>query len=529
MNLIEMLKGVFRKMLSPKTVEEILHINPTMSSEMKDAIELWNSMYQNKSPWLIQEDGTELRSLGLASIIASEKARTATIEMKVKITGDGERADFIRKSFEQVTRTIRKNLEYGIALGGLVIKPYVTKGLNNKYVIKFSYTKATDFYPLTFSADGALKEAAFVERVVTKEFVYSKIEYHKLEGTHLTVTNTAYKSNNNGYQGQVVSGIQTELGKQVPLTEVDEWANIAPIAEINDIDMLLFAYFKMPEANTVDINSPLGVSGFSRAVTNIRDADEIYSNLLWEFEGGQLAIDVDRTAFNPIVDDRGNVKYQLPKYQSRLFRHNLDLGEDDTYNVFNPQFREQSLINGLNTVLMHIEDLCSVSRGTLSEVVYTEARTATELKITKQNSYSANDDIQKELQKSFETIFKIMDRYCDLYEIVPSGDYDVAYTWDDSILVDKDTERQSDLLDVDKGLMSKVEYRMKWYGETEEQATGMLKQISDEQTEEMERQQEVMINSMQKQAEIQNKESSNPQEVKQEKKEKANQSGEIKK
>lgn len=530
MNLIEMLKGAIKKMLSPKTVEEILHINPSMSSEMKDSIELWNAMYQNKSPWLYDgETQTELKSLGLASIIASEKARTATIEMKVKITGDGERADFMRKTFEQVTRTIRKNLEYGIALGGLVVKPYVSKGINNKYVIKFSYAKATDFYPLTFSADGSLKEAAFVERVVTKEHIYSKIEYHKLEGTHLTVINTAYKSNNNGYQGQVVSGIQTELGKQIPLTDVDEWANIAPIVDIDNIDMLLFAYFKMPEANTVDINSPLGVSGFSRAVSNIRDADEIYSNLLWEFEGGQLAIDVDRTAFNPIIDDRGNVKYSLPKYQNRLFRHNLDLGEDDTYNVFNPQFREQSLINGLNTVLMHVEDLCSLSRGTLSEVVYTEARTATELKITKQCSYSANDEIQKELQKTFETLFKIMDRYCDLYNIVPSGDYEVAYTWDDSILVDKDTERQSDLLDIDKGLMSKVEYRMKWYGETEEQAQEMLKQISDEQTEAIERQQEVMINSMEKQAEIQNKQNNNTKETQQAKKEKANESGEIKK
>lgn len=530
MNIIEMLKGVFKKMLSPKTIEEILHINPAMSSEMKNAIELWNAMYQNKSPWLVQEDGTVLKSLGLPSIIASEKARTATIEMKVKITGDGERADFMRKTFEQVTRTIRKNLEYGIALGGLVIKPYVTKGLDDKYVIKFSYVKSTDFYPLTFSADGNLKEAAFIERIITKEFIYSKVEYHKLEGTRLIVTNTAYRNSNNAVQGQVVSGgIQTELGKQVPLTDVDEWANIAPIVEIDDIDILLFAYFKMPEASTVDINSPLGVSGFSRAVSNIRDADEIYSNLLWEFEGGQLAIDVDRTAFNPIIDDKGNVKYALPKYQNRLFRHNLDLGEDDTYNVFNPQFREQSLINGLNTVLMHIEDLCSLSRGTLSEVVYTEARTATELKITKQCSYSANDEIQKELQKSFEMIFKIMDRYCDLYNIVPSGDYEVAYTWDDSILVDKDTERQGDLLDIDKGLMSKVEYRMKWYGETEEQAQEMLKQISDEQTEAMERQQAVMIKSMEKQAEIQNKQSSNPQEKKQEQKEKANQSGEIKK
>ena len=65
-----------------------------------------------------------------------------------------------------------------------------------------------------------------------------------------------------------------------------------------------------------------------------------------------------------------------------------------------------------------------------------------------------------------------MDKYCDLYNIVDGSkdDYEVAYDWDDSILVDKDTERQVDMIDVDKGRMSKIEYRMKWYGETEAQA-----------------------------------------------------------
>jgi hypothetical protein len=46
--------------------------------------------------------------------------------------------------------------------------------------------------------------------------------------------------------------------------------------------------------------------------------------------------------------------------------------------------------------------------------------------------------------------------------------------------VDKDAERQQDLLDVDKGLMSKVEYRMKWMGETETQAEEALKKIQEE-------------------------------------------------
>lgn len=492
MNLIDKLKGAFKRMFSAKDIESVLYVQPTISAEMKDAIELWEQMYKDKSPWCMEDPN--MKSLGLASLIASEKARTATIEMQVKITGDSDRAKFIRDNFKKVTSSIRKNLEYGIALGGLVIKPYVVKGADNKYKIEFDYVKATDFYPLSFSANGKITEAAFVERIFTKDSIYSKVEYHQLVGTTLTVRNLAFKNNNN--KSIVFSTINSQLGTQISLKDVPEWSNLEDTVQIENVDELLFAYFKMPQANTIDLTSPLGVSGFSRAVDLIRDADEQYSDLLWEFEGGQLAIDVDRTAFNPLMDKNGEPS-ALPKFQNRLFRHGLDLGEDDTYNVFSPNLRDSNIINGLNNILMHVEDACALARGTISNVTYSEARTATELKILKQRTYAANKDIQTELQETLEQVIQIMDKYCDLYNIVggSSDDYEVAYDWDDSILVDKDSERQVDMLDVNEGRMSKVEYRMKWYGETEVQANESLQRIADEQSEAMKRQQELMLDN----------------------------------
>ena len=77
MNLVEMLKGVWNKMIGAKTIESVLKITPTISNEMKEAIELWEQMYMNRSPWLTEN----VKSLNLASLISSEKAITATIEM----------------------------------------------------------------------------------------------------------------------------------------------------------------------------------------------------------------------------------------------------------------------------------------------------------------------------------------------------------------------------------------------------------------------------------------------------------------
>lgn len=484
MGLLNWLKGVFKRMIAPDDIAKIFNINPAVSSTMRNKIEEWESMYKGEAPWIHDN----VKSLGLPAMIASEKARMATLEMQIKITGDNERADFIKTQFEKkFLPKIRENLEYGIALGGFIVKPYVTLGAGG-YVLEFSFVNAEHFYPLAFSPSGRIIEAAFVDRILTKDTIYSKVEHHKLiDNNKVQVSNFAYKKSSD--LAGTYNYTDTELGTPIPLSEVPEWASLEPVVVINDLDTLLFAYFKMPQANHIDLESPLGVSGFSRAEQLIQDADEQYSNLLWEFEGGQLAVDVDRTAFNVLKDKNGQDVYSLPKMQDRLFRRNMDLGSGDDgsfYQVFSPALRDSSILNGLNSILMHIEDVTDLSRGTISMVSYTEARTATELKILKQRSYAANRDIQKELERVMVKTFEIMDKYCDLYKIVPSGKFEVAYAWDDSIIVDKDQERQVDLLDVQGGLMSKVEYRMKWFGETEDQATEAVNKIFEQQKKDME-------------------------------------------
>lgn len=475
MGLIKFLKGVFRKMIvRPETIEEVLKINPTVSSPMKDSIELWESMYKGESPWL--DENT--KSLGVATMIASEKARTATLEMDIKITGESKRAKYISEQFQKVIWTIRTQLEYGIALGGLVIKPYVVMGPNNKFKIEVNYTKATHFYPLSFSPEGKITEAAFIDRFATKDAIYSKLEHHKLQNNTVTVTNMAYKKEVLNGNPSYYDPHDSELGYPIALTDVDVWRTLVPQITIPNMDSLLFVYFKMPQANNVDLESPLGVSGFSKAVDLIQDADKAYSNLLWEFEGGQMAIDVDRTCFNLYRDDKGKDVYTLPKLQDRLFRRTLDLGDDNFYNVFAPELRDKSILNELNSILVQIENVCDMSRGSLANIQYTEARTATEIKILKQRSFSANQDIQKELENCLKCVIHIMDFYCDMYQIVEPGDYQVAFKWDDSIIIDKDSERQVDLLDVQNGILSKVEYRMKWMGETEQQATEAINKVN---------------------------------------------------
>jgi len=563
------IKEKIQKMLEPKAIEQAVRVAPTISAKMFNAITLWSDMYEDNPPWLKnpdKDDPTRVVSLGLPSLIASEKARLATLEMESEITtpvkevekenpdyqppsideatgvismgvgettikedvpiGNTDRAEFLNEQYKVLKKHIRRQVEYGIAKGGLVIKPYIvlhddfgkdttstdSKGVTveqskaenvsynskkrhtdnnldaetkNKYKAHFEYDfiQADNFYPLSFNANGDMVEAAFIQRRIDKHFIYSRLEYHKLEGRTITVKNFAYKKENNEMNGVTRSEhLEVDLGKEVPLTEVPEWSDLRPEVTIENVDRLLFAYFKMPEANTVDTNSPLGVSAYSRVVNLIKDADYQYSRLLWEYEGGELAIDVDRDALKLETDANGNDMTKLPIMQQRLFRK-VDLNAEDTYQVFAPELRDASMTNGLNTILMRIEDATGLSRGTISgdpQFISTEAKTATEMKILKQRSYSTNADIQQALEDALKETIYVMDVYASLYEVTTEGKYEVSFEWDDSILVDSESELTKRLQLINAGLASKLEVRMWYFGETENQAKAALQKIDEE-------------------------------------------------
>ena len=299
-------KEILRNMIGAKTIEQSLNVAPLISSEMEQAIQDWIAMYKNEAPWLHEptySDPTRVVSLGLPSMIASEKARMVLLEFKSEITtptedvakdnpnykepapdeygniipssepkiimekqpvGDTTRAEFLNEQYPKLKDKLRVQLEYGIAGGGLVIKPYLSKTifydengqLQEKPRFEFDFVTAGNFYPMNFDSDGDITEACFVQTIQNKSVVYHRLEYHKYENGVVTVENRAYKSTN---VQKAQSGL--DLGQEISLTEVPQWKDLERTTQIAGVDGPLFAYFKMPEANTVDTSSPLGVSG----------------------------------------------------------------------------------------------------------------------------------------------------------------------------------------------------------------------------------------------------------------------------
>ena len=222
----------------------------------------------------------------------------------------------------------------------------------------------------------------------------------------------------------------------------------------------------------------MGASVFAKAVDVIREADLQYSRLLWEFEGSELAIDVDPTVLRPKKTEGGGV--EMPKLNERLFRSvDADKGDRDLYEVFSPAIRDGSLLNGLNQLFIRIEDLTGLSRGTLSDA-NVDARTATELKIIKQRSYATIADNQAALETCLRDVIRAMDKYATAYNLAPEGEYDVSFEWDDSILTDAEQQLQERLLLYNAGIIGKAELRQWYLGETQAQAENAIAAVQKE-------------------------------------------------
>lgn len=442
-------------MFGTNDIETALKVDIAISTKMKSSIKLWQAVYENRAPWLNEN----VKSTELASSIASEFSRLILAEMKTEITGS-QRADFLQEQYKIFLNSMIDDLELANAMGGMIFKPYV-KG--NRIFVDLISQGA--FYPVTFDDTGKITSAVFSSQKVQGDYIYTRLEYHRLDGTDYYITNTVYKSKD-----------KNTLGKQINLTDVPEWQDIEPETKIENLEKPLFSYYKPPTANNIDIKSPLSISVFARAINLIQDVDEQYGRVLWEYEGSEKAVYASVEALRP-----RKTSWEMPKLKERLFKA-IDIDGKDGEGFFedySPEIRDEAFWRGLNKILERIEFTLGFAYGTLSEPSFSD-KTATEIKISKQRSYVTISRAQNNLQISLEDLVYAMDALATLYGLAPVGNYELSNEWGDSVLTDTQTEQMVQMQEVSQGVRSKLRYIMWRYGLTEKQAQEELDRINKE-------------------------------------------------
>lgn len=452
-------------MLGKSNIESELNIDIAISPKLEAKIREWGNIYENKAPWL----NKDVKSLELGSSIAGEFVRLTTAEMKTEITGSA-RASFLQEQYKKMLKNLADNLEIGNAKGGLVFKPYV----KNEQIYT-DFVQEGLFYPISFDDTGKIISVVFSSQKTEGDYIYTRLEYHRLIGTNYYISNTAYKSKNN-----------SSLGKEINLSEVPEWRDIEKEVQIENVKKPLFAYYKPPIANNVDTKSPLGISVFAKATGFIKDADEQYGRVMWEYEGSEKAVYASTEALKPrkeiIRDENGKrINWETPKLKDRLFKA-IDLdgkNGEGFFEDYSPEIRDEAFWRGLNKILERIEFSVGLAYGTLSEPTFSD-KTATEIKTSKQRSYVTVSRMQENLQTALDDLIYAMDVLTTLYSLAPLGTYQASFEWGDSVLMDTEKEQVLQMQEVNAGLRSKLKYIMFRYGLTEEQALKELTRIQEE-------------------------------------------------
>lgn len=423
----------------------------TISPKMENLIDQWAKMYEDPA-------GEEILNLPVS--IASEFARLVVMESEISITG-GEKAQWLENQLAPFFYHLREYIEYGCALGGEIFKPYVS---GDKVMI--DAVQADCFFPTAFDTSGRMTGAVFTQQILRGNKIYTRVESHEFIKDHEIIRNKAF-----------VSGTNAALGQEISLSSIPEWAETVPELTISQIDRPLFAYFKIPLANNKERCSPLGVSVFANAVQSIRDANEQYKRLMWEYDGGQLAIDVAANAIRRGQDG----SLLMDKREQRLYRRSLEtsVANGDFYHAFAPSLWDGSYLSGLDSILKKVEFQSNLAFGTFSDPSSTE-KTATEIKISKQRSFAAVADIQSSLENAIEDLIYSIDKLATLYGLAPSGQYETSYHWHDSVLQDEDTLRIQDREDALNGFIPKWQYNAKWRAMTEEEAKAAVQEAEGE-------------------------------------------------
>jgi len=300
--------------------------------------------------------------------------------------------------------------------------------------------------------------------------------FTKIEGgisiyyTHLVYhvyTNKVYTKYNELYR----SPTSDELGDEVPFTRV--FPNVQEVVIYEDIDYPHFQVLKFPIVNNYDLNdNPMGISIFGNSIDRFKALDTKYDSFTNEFVSGKKRILVDASALKgvPSVDDSGNITTNM------YFDRN-----DSTYVALRGM--DQQPIKDIDfnlRVQEHIDSIQSELNWLSSNIGFGEnfyafggnqPMTATEVLSRDSDAYRTKNSYDVALIDCLEQLIRAV---CYLANI----DVTTVEIVTDYSRFKNDSAEQSRLMqEVNTGITSKIEYRMKIYNETLEEATKKINDI----------------------------------------------------
>ena len=457
-------------MVFKKEALEEFDVKQGTSQEMDIAITKCMNVYQNRPHWL--SDKNDVRTIGFGKVLCEETARLATLAIHVTIDGS-PRAEWLQQQIDKRYFKFREWLEYGCAAGTFILKPN-GKGIDFLLPNSFQIVDSDDDGNVT----GVIFVDQYTESGILSRKYFTKFEYHRISdsGEYL-ISNRTYMSTSEG-----------EKGRLVPIEET-KWAGIEPdvslmTAEGKPLERMLFGIFRTPQANNLDINSPLGLPIFHNVLEELKSLDTAYSRNSEEIKDSRRIIligdELLDTSGVPIEKRKaGRTVDGLPHFAKAVFGGS---GDKPFYEEINPELNTDTRIKGMNNELSIIGWKVGFSSGYFVFDQKTGMVTATQVESDDRRTIQFIKDVRDKLEDCMDGLIFALNAFADLYGLAPVGTYETTYDFGD-ITYNREEDRARWWQYVMNGKVPAWVYYQKFEGMSEEEAKVMIAEAKADQKE----------------------------------------------
>lgn len=462
-------------MIFKKQAEEDFNIQAAEFPEMESLINRCANIYRGAPEWLDDEDN--IKTINFAKTVCSETARLTTLAIGIQIGGSA-RATWLQKQINKVYFQMRHWVEYGCAYGTVFIKP------NGESLDVFT---PADVMIVDYD-NQEIKGIIFKDSYTVGRKYYTRLEYHRfVETTVDGVTTYPYYVSNRAY----VSKSPQSIGNKIDLKQT-KWADLMadtpPILKANGekLDGPLFGVLRTPQANNVDISTPLGLPVFAEGIEELGDIDVAYSRNAGEIKDSQkIALLDDRllmpsgtpvSAMSPRGMENRRNEMKLPHYVKNVFGQD----EKEFYQEINPQLNTDARLAGINALLSQLSYKCGFSSGYFVFNEKTGMVTATQVEADDRRTIQFIKDVRDKLEDCLNGVIYALNVFADLYDLTPVGVYETTYDFGD-ITYNREEDRARWWQYVVQGKVPAWLFFVKFEGMTENDAKAMVKEAQPDE------------------------------------------------
>ncbi len=410
-----------------------------------------------------REVAFERFSLGMAKKVCEDWANLLVNEKTDITLGDEasqnvlnevlRNCSFWRKANEGVEKTFALGQgAWVVSVKNIEVDPSGGIKKNDVAKVDVSFVNAKNIKPITYE-DDRVTECAFISR--DSRYTYIAVHLRGADGTY-DVHNFVAEGDN--------------------LDSLNVFAERAFVFHTHDTEPWFYV-LKPNIANNININSPFGISIFANAIDTLKEIDIVYDSYQNEFVLGKkrVFVSVDSSYIElssgeqrETFDSNDVAFYVLP--------------HDETSNPFISDNTQTLRVADHQLALQDQLNLLSYACGFGTEhYKFNAGGVATATQIISENSDMFRNIKKHEIliEDALVTIVRAIIYAVNTFTMqrINAGT-NIEVKFDDSIIEDKQAEKTSDRLDVSMGVMSKAEYRAKWYNEDIDTAQAKIDEMS---------------------------------------------------